>query len=111
MKLTFQIIERQKTLIVIEDGNPNFVASAQFDIIGDKAFAHSINGAKFYDCVRQYTPEIFERLGVRAIEAYVRKSHLRLLKMSLNGVCSVVQTDTGIMNGQEMCWIKICLLK
>lgn len=110
MTLRFRIIDREKTLLVIEDDNPNFAASAQFAIIGDKAFAHTINGAKFYQCVRENLPAIFEGLGIRSIEAYVFPAHLRLIKMMLKKCANVQHIENGIMDGHEMAWVKITLL-
>ncbi|WP_374335560.1 hypothetical protein [Methyloversatilis sp.] len=107
MSITFKIIDRQKTLIVLENDSPNFVASAQFFVIGDKAFAHSINGTKFYKCVRQYLREIFAELGVRYIEAYVLAGHFRLIKMMLGSQADVEQTGSGQMSSHEMIWVRI----
>lgn len=105
--LTYQFIERQKTIVIIDDGNPNYVATAQFCIFGDKAIVHSISGEKFYRCVSEKVDEIFEDLNVTKIEAYVFAAHFRLIRMSLRRSATVEITDRGMMAGHEMIWITI----
>ena len=105
--LRYCFIDREKTMIVIENDNPNYVASAQFCIFGDKAIVHSISGEKFYRCVSEKVDEIFAELGVMKIEAYVLAAHFRLIRMSLRKSATVEITDRGMMAGHEMIWITI----
>jgi hypothetical protein len=111
MTLTYKIINRQKTMLVFENDNPNFVSSAQFNIIGDKGFAHTIIGDRFYEIVRTEINAMFKDLEVRTIEAYVRRSHFRLLKMALKNHAVIEELGSGDMAGMNMVWVKISLLE
>lgn len=105
--MRYKIVTRQDSILVFDGDSPNYVASCQVFIYGDRGFMYNANGQEFYSCMVENGVEMMKEMKVVSLEGYVTKAHARLMRIALPGVADVAITGTGEMAGVSMVWVVI----
>lgn len=104
--MSYLLVTRQVSVLFM-DAHPNYVASCQIFIYGNRGFIYNVQGARFYKHVAEAWPKILSDLQVDSIEGYVLASHARLIRVALRKVATISIKQAGEMAGHVMFWIVI----
>jgi hypothetical protein len=107
--MRFEILDRQKSVLVFDDESTEYCASCQVFKYGDRGFMYNINGRQFYELWREpgTLKDLLFRLGVGSLEGYVTEAHARLMRAALRHVGAVTIESHGTMNGHPMVWVVV----
>lgn len=84
-----------------------YCASVMLHIDGDKGFAYSLQGKRFYELFAIHYKELFERCGIRSIEAYMTEEHSAHFIKATSEFLTVKVTEKGTCAGRPMHWMCI----
>lgn len=105
--MRMEFIPRQQQMIIFDKHQDNYDSSAQIFLNGDMGVIYGLNGTKFYEYIRKNIKQLFAGIGVEFLLAYVRASHMRLMKRALDGICTVEVMRKGKMAKRNMVLVMI----
>ena len=99
--MKYKTLIRRVTLLVFNDHDSvNYTASCQININGVHGTIDTLIGSDFYKFLEKYGYKPFKDLGLQEVSAAVTAAHLRLLRIKLKDVNTVV--ITGIEEPEEV---------
>lgn len=105
----FKVVDRvsYKTLLIYAGNSPNYSGAVEAMVHGGRAKLYSLKGAGFYELVSSDPQGLFDALQADVIEADVRVAHLRLMRMTLKGLCQITEIGETHVAGYPMRKIEI----
>lgn len=104
---------RRVTLLMFDKlDSPNYSASCQITINGDRALVDSLNGVGFYQLFNEHGITPFTSLGIRTLYMAVSAAHLRLIRRALRAHPVVINVTGKSHIGQlTLEWVEISSLE
>lgn len=92
--MKYKVLTRRVSLLVFKDSDPtNYSAACQININGKHGTIDTLIGKDFYELLHEHGYKPFKDLGLIEVSAAMTPAHLRLLRMYLKDINSIVITE------------------
>jgi hypothetical protein len=97
---------RDVSLRIYLHDSEDYDACCQIQMIGSRAWVHSITGAGFYLAMPQILDKCRE-LGLRSLAGYARAPHVRLMRrMAERGGVELQVGEAEMVEGHALVWVE-----
>lgn len=105
--MRYELDPIEYALRVYEDHSTNHVATALVRVYGDRAWLSNLSSPRLFQALPEHLLEFLDRLGVVALEGYMRPVMARAARMATRGHASFTVTHRGMCAGRELDWVVI----
>ena len=97
---------RDVSLRIYLHDSEDYDACCQLQVLGTRAWVHSITGAGFYLAMPQILDKCRE-LGLQSLGGYARAPHVRLMRrMAERGGVELVTGEAEMVEGHALVWVE-----